>query len=61
MATDTLLNALIADRQVDRNRAEAIRTDINRLYSAVRDPNAYRPAEFREAIQRVAAAVRRLR
>lgn len=61
MATDTLLNTLVAEGQVARRDVDAIRPDINRLYAAVRDPNAFRAAEFREAMQRVAPAVRRLR
>ena len=61
MAIDTLLNALNAEGLVDRRAADAVRPDINRLYASVRDPNAYRPAQFREAMQRVALAVRRLR
>jgi hypothetical protein len=61
MAADTLLNALVSAGQADRGAAAAIRPDINRAYQAVRDPNAYRPAEFREALGRVSAAVRRLR
>ena len=61
MAADTLLNALVAEGQVERRGVDAIRPDIDRLYAALRDPNAFRPAEFREAIQRVAPAVRRLR
>jgi len=61
MAIDTLLNALVAQQQVDAGTAAAIRPDISRAYRAVRDPNAYRPAEFRESIQRIAVAVRSLR
>ena len=61
MAIDTLLNALVAQGQVEGSAAAAIRPDLNRAYSAVRDPNAYRPAEFRASIQRIASAVRSLR
>lgn len=61
MAADTLLNALVASRAVDRGRAAAIRPDLDRAYAAVRDPNAYRPLEFRQALQRVATNVQRLR
>jgi hypothetical protein len=61
MAIDTLLNAMVAEQQVSASAAAAIRPDINRAYRAVRDPNAYRPAEFHESIQHIAAAVRSLR
>ncbi|HEY5072272.1 MAG TPA: multiheme c-type cytochrome [Caulobacteraceae bacterium] len=61
MAIDTLLSALVAAGQVDSVSVQAIRPDINRAYAAVRDPNAYRPGEFHESLQRVATAVRSLR
>jgi hypothetical protein len=61
MAIDTLLNALVAQGEVSSGAASAIRPDIDRAYRAVRDPNAYRPAEFRESIMRIASAVRSLR
>ena len=61
MAIDTLLNALTDAHQVEAASAAAIRPDINRAYRAVRDPNAYHPAEFRESIQHIASAVRSLR
>ena len=61
MAIDTLLNALVAQGQVEPGAAAAIRPEINRAYRAVRDPNAYRPAEFHDSIQHIASAVRSLR
>jgi hypothetical protein len=61
MAIDTLLNALVTAGQVDRAKAAAMRPDIDRAYKAVSDPNAYRPAEFRGSISRIAATVRALR
>ncbi|WP_298017791.1 multiheme c-type cytochrome [uncultured Parasphingopyxis sp.] len=61
MATDTLLNAMVSQGTVSEGAAEAIRTDINAAYAAVREPNAYRPAEFRAALGRAASAIRRLR
>jgi hypothetical protein len=61
MAIDTLLNALVAQQQVSSSAAAAIRPEINRAYRAVRDPNGYRPAEFRDSIQHIAVAVRSLR
>ena len=61
MATDTLLSALVDDGQIRERTANAIRADINIAYRAVRDPNAYRPGEFRAALGRAASAIRRLR
>jgi hypothetical protein len=34
---------------------------VNRAYDAVRDPNAYRPSDFRRSIGAAASAVRALR
>jgi len=61
MATDTLLSALVRERQVSAQRANAIRGDINAAYRAVRDPNSYSPGDFRASLGRAAAAIRRLR
>ncbi|SNS07013.1 Cytochrome c554 and c-prime [Sphingomonas laterariae] len=61
MATDTLLNALVNSGQVGAGSAAAIRGDINQAYAAVRDPNSFRPAEFRAALGRAANAIRALR
>jgi hypothetical protein len=61
MATDTLLSALVDERQVSEGAANDIRVDINSAYRAVRDPNAYSPGEFRAALGRAATAIRRLR
>jgi hypothetical protein len=61
MATDTLLNAMVNAGQVSPGAASAIRGDINRAYAAVRDPNAYRPLDFRAALSRAAGSIRALR
>lgn len=61
MATDTLLSALVNAGQVGAGSAAAIRGDINRAYKAVRDPNDYRPLEFRAALASAAGAIRALR
>ena len=61
MATDTLLSALVDEGEVSERAANGIRTDINSAYRAVRDPNAYSPGDFRAALGRAAAAIRRLR
>ncbi len=61
MAVDTLLNALVAQGEIEAGTVRAMRPDIDRAYAAVRDPNRYRPQEFRRAMGGVAAAVRRAR
>lgn len=61
MATDTLLNALVSQGTVSEGQVGGIRDDINIAYAAVREPNAYRPAEFRAALGRAASAIGRLR
>ena len=50
MAVDTLLNAMVSAGQMPTGAAQAVRGDINRAYAAVRDPNDYRPLEFRRAL-----------
>lgn len=50
MGIDTLLNAMVSSGQVTVGSAAGIRGDINRAYQAVREPNAYRPAEFQAAL-----------
>jgi hypothetical protein len=61
MALDTLLNALVNSGSVDRAAAGAIRGDIDRAYAAVREPNDYRPLDFRRAIGGAARSIRTLR
>ena len=61
MATDTLLSALVSAGQVDRGAAARIRGSINIAYAAVRDPNDFRPADFRAGLGRAAASIRALR
>jgi hypothetical protein len=61
MATDTLLSALVASREIAPDSVQGIRADINGAYQAVRDPLLYKPREFRASLGRAAAAIRRLR
>jgi hypothetical protein len=61
MAADTLLNALIAQGGVDRAAAARVRPDLDRAYQAVRDPNAFHPAEARKALAAMADKVRALK
>jgi hypothetical protein len=61
MAVDTLLSALVRSGNITQGAAAGIRANVNRAYNAVRDPNAYRPSEFRSSIGAAASAVRSLR
>jgi hypothetical protein len=61
MAADTLLNGLVAEGAIDRAQAARVRPDLDRAYSAVRDPNAFHPAEARAALLAVAEKVRGLK
>ncbi len=61
MATDTLLNALVNSGQVSGAAATSIRAEINRAYAAVRNPNDYRPFEFRRALGGAVRTIRTLR
>lgn len=61
MAIDTLLNALVKQGRVTAGAAAGIRANINRAYAAVKDPNAYRPGDFRAALAEAVRAIRALR
>ena len=61
MAVDTLLSALVRSGNVTQGAAAGIRANVNRAYDAVRDPNAYRPSDFRSSLGAAASAVRALR
>ncbi len=61
MATDTLVNALVSQGTVSEASISGIRGDINAAYAAVREPNSYRPLEFRAALGRAVSAIRQLR
>lgn len=61
MAADTLLNALVNGGLLPAGRVASIRGEINRAYAAVRDPNDYRPAEFRRALGSAVRTIRTLR
>lgn len=61
MAIDTMLNALVKSGQVTLGAAAGIRADINRAYAAVKDPNAYKPSDFRAAIASAARSIGALR
>jgi hypothetical protein len=61
MATDTLLGALVKAGHVSEMQAAGIRGQIDIAYAAVKDPNDYRPMEFRAALGRATGAIRALR
>ncbi|MFL6859047.1 MAG: multiheme c-type cytochrome [Allosphingosinicella sp.] len=61
MAVDTLLSALVNSGEVPVAAATSIRGDINLAYRAVREPNAFSPADFRASLGRAAAAIRKLK
>jgi hypothetical protein len=59
MAVDTLLTALVGQGGLSPAIASGMRRDIEAAYAAVRDPNSYRPADFRAALGRVRANLER--
>jgi hypothetical protein len=61
MAVDTLLNALVRDGAVRAGGVGGIRAEINRAYAAVKEPNSYKPVEFRRALGGAARTIRTLR
>jgi hypothetical protein len=61
MAVDTLLNGLVTNGRVTPGAAASIRTNINKAYAAVEEPNAYNPADFRTALASALASIRRLK
>ncbi len=61
MAVDTLLSALVKAGQVAPAAAKGIRAELEVAYRAVRDPNAFRPNEFRASLGRAAGAIARLK
>jgi len=61
MGIDTLLNAMVASGRVTIGAAAGIRSDIDRAYGTVRDPNAYRPSDFQASLGSAVRAIRALR
>ena len=61
MGVDTLLNAMVSSGRVTVGAAAGIRSDIDRAYAAVKDPNAYKPAEFQASLGSAVRAIRALR
>ncbi|MFD1611632.1 multiheme c-type cytochrome [Sphingomonas tabacisoli] len=60
MAIDTLLNALVKQGAISSGAAGSIRADVNRAYAAVKEPNSYRPVEFRRALGGAVGRIRAL-
>jgi hypothetical protein len=56
-----LVSAMVNSGQVSGGAVSGIRSDINRAYAAVRDPNEYRPADFRRALGSAVRTIRTLR
>lgn len=61
MGVDTLLNSLVSSGRITVGAAAGIRGDIDRAYDAVKEPNAYRPADFQASFGRATRAIRALR
>ena len=61
MAIDTLVGAMVSAGQISGGAVAGIRSDINRAYAAVLNPNEYRPAEFRRALGGAVRTIRTLR
>ena len=61
MAIDTLLNAMVKQGRVTIGAAAGIRANINRAYAAVREPNGYRPGDFRASLGEAVRSIRALR
>jgi hypothetical protein len=57
MAVDSLLNALVANGQLDRSRMAALRPQIDRAYALVRDANKWQPDAFRQALAQLNTSV----
>ena len=61
MGVDTLLNAMVSSGRVTVGAAAGIRGDIDRAYTAVKDPNAYKPTDFQTALGSAVRSIRALR
>jgi len=61
MGIDTLLGAMVSSGRITVGAAAGIRADIDRAYAAVKDPNAYRPADFQASLGSAVRAIQALR
>jgi Cytochrome c554 and c-prime len=60
MAVDTLLSSLVKEGTITLGAAAGIRGEINKAYAAVRDPNEFRPIQFRTSLGAAARSIRAL-
>ena len=60
MAVDALLNGLVENGEVTSGAAAGIRANLNQAYAAVKEPNSYRPSDFRASLATAVAAIARL-
>lgn len=61
MGVDTLLNSMVSSGRVTVGAAAGIRADIDRAYTAVKDPNSFKPTEFQAALGSAVRSIRALR
>lgn len=61
MGVDTLLGSMVGSGRITIGAAAGIRADIDRAYSAVKEPNSYKPQEFQTAFERAVRAIGALR
>jgi hypothetical protein len=61
MGVDTLLGAMVSSGRITIGAAAGIRGDIDRAYAAVKDPNAYKPADFQASLGSAVRSIRALR
>jgi hypothetical protein len=57
MGVDTLLNSMVKNGRITIGAAAGIRADIDRAYSAVKEPNSYKPQDFQTAFERAVRAI----
>ncbi|HET6537577.1 MAG TPA: multiheme c-type cytochrome [Sphingopyxis sp.] len=57
MGVDSLLGSLVKSGRITMGAAAGIRADIERAYAAVKDANAYKPAEFQTSFERAVRAI----
>src|SRR3546814_13750256 len=61
MGVDTLLGAMVSSGRITAGAAAGIRANVDRAYAAVKDPNAYRPADFQTSLGSAVRAIQALR
>ena len=61
MGIDTLLNAMVSSGRITVGAAAGIRADIDRAYTSVKDPNAYKPTDFQASLGSAVRSIQALR